>query len=231
MVDKTPNHELSEMRCPISLEDVDLFSPGAQEHWYEAYEILHRDSPIVRIPGEGLGAGSDGFVLTKYEDIAKVVRDPVRYPPSMSLAVERMIEADVSPDESNQVNAMMASILTLRPTIALWRSHRQELTDPWVGPGANRHRAMITATVDELIDSWIDRGEVELISEFARPLPQRVMASVLGFPREDIPDLARWGEAQVEAFVYGRGHRNELSPEQTKSQFERLAEFKESTLR
>ena len=38
---------------------------------------------------------------------------------------------------------------------------------------------MITRHVDELIDNWIDK-EVEFISEFARPLPQRVMASVLG---------------------------------------------------
>ena len=38
---KTPNHALSPMGCPERLEDVDLFSPGAQEHWYEAYPNLH----------------------------------------------------------------------------------------------------------------------------------------------------------------------------------------------
>jgi hypothetical protein len=49
---KPPNHELSEMRCPVALEDVDLFGAGAQEHWYEAYEILHRESPVAS-PGRG----------------------------------------------------------------------------------------------------------------------------------------------------------------------------------
>ncbi len=62
---KTPNHELSPMKCPVTLEDVDLFSPGAQEHWYEAYEILHREDPVHKIPGEGLRPGTDGYVLTK----------------------------------------------------------------------------------------------------------------------------------------------------------------------
>jgi hypothetical protein len=32
MTPKHPNHELSPMACPARLEDVDLFSPGAQEH-------------------------------------------------------------------------------------------------------------------------------------------------------------------------------------------------------
>lgn len=45
MSGKTPNHQLSAMRCPVDLQDVDLFSAGSQEHWYEAYEILHREAP------------------------------------------------------------------------------------------------------------------------------------------------------------------------------------------
>lgn len=224
---KTPNHELSPLKCPMSLDDVDLFSPGAQEHWYEAYPILHRDAPVLRIPGEGFGPGTDGFILSKYEDIARVVRDPVRYPPTLSLAIDSMLGSGVPPEEIPHTNAMMVSMATLRPTIDLWRSHRKELTDPWVGPGASRHQDMIVRCADELIDQWIDRGEVEFISEFARPLPQMVMANVLGLPLEDIPRLAEWGTAQVAAFVYGKGHRNLLSSEEVTAQFRLLDGFKE----
>ena len=225
--EKTPNHHLSALRCPENLEEVDLFSTGAQEHWYEAYEILHRESPVHRIEGEGLGPGTDGYILSRYEDIARVVKDPVRYPPSMSLMIDQLLQADRNPAEMPNANAMMISMMTLRPTIPLWRAHRQELTDPWVGPGADRHEAMITGHVDALIDNWIGRGEVEFISEFARPLPQRVMASVLGFPLADIDRLAEWGNAQVAAFVYGRGHRNQLTRTQQSEQFEKLEGFKE----
>lgn len=224
---KSPNHFLSEMRCPAALEDVDLFSPGAQEHWYEAYEILHEEAPVLRIPGEGLGAASDGYILTRYEDISRVVRDPIRFPPTLSRAIEQMLDSGLAPEEMPQTNAMMVSMMTLRPTIELWRSHRQELTDPWVGPGADRHATMITECVDSLIDQWIDRGEVEFVAEFARPLPQMVMANVLGFPQSDVARLAEWGNAQVAAFVYGRGHRNQLSRDELQAQFEKLDGFKE----
>ena len=227
MNDKTPNNELSAMGCPVTLEDVDLFAPGAQEHWYEAYKILHQQAPVLRLPDEGLGPNSDGFILSKYEDIAKVVRDPIRFPPTLSLAIDQMIASNVPVEDMPRTNAMMASMMTLRPTVELWRAHRQELTDPWVGPGASRHTEMITKTVDGLIDKWIDRGTVEFIDEFARPLPQIVMATILGFPLEDIPQLARWGTAQVAAFVNGKGHRNLLSDEETAEQFKMLDGFKE----
>jgi len=224
---KTPNHGLSALQCPMTLADVDLFAPGAQEHWYEAYPILHREAPVLRIPGGGHKPGSDAFILTKYDDIAMVVRDTVRFPSGLTLAIEQMAKSPLPPEQQPHTNAMMVSMFTLRPTDELYRAHRQELTDPWVGPGASRHNAMIERHANDLIDRWIDRGNVEFISEFARPLPQRVMASVLGLPQEDISQLARWGNAQVYAFVHGRGHRNELTREELDAQFKELDGFKE----
>ncbi|MXY04321.1 MAG: cytochrome P450 [Gammaproteobacteria bacterium] len=215
------------MKCPVTLADVDLFGPGAPEHWYEAYEILHREAPVHCLPGEGPTPDKDAFVLTKYDDIALVVRDPVRFPPLITMGLKQLNESGASPEDVPNLNTMMASMMTLRPTNELYRSHRQELTDPWVGPGASRNTEMITGHVNELIENWIDNdpGEVEFISEFARPLPQRVMNSILGFPQEDIALVEKWGAAQVAPFVYGEGHRNLLSDEQIGEQFEALDEF------
>ena len=211
----------------MTLADVDLFGPGAPEHWYEAYEILHREAPVHRLPGEGPTPDKDAFILTKYDDIALVVRDPVRFPPLITMGLKQLNESGASPEDVPNLNTMMASMMTLRPTNELYRSHRQELTDPWVGPGASRNTEMITGHVNELIENWIDNdpGEVEFISEFARPLPQRVMNSILGFPQEDIALVEKWGAAQVAPFVYGEGHRNLLNDEQIGEQFEALDEF------
>lgn len=235
MTKKTPNHELSEMRCPVSLEDVDLFSAGAQEHWYEGYPILHDQAPVQIIPGEGLGPGSDGYVLSKYSDIARVVRDPDRFKPTLSLAVNAIAAAarrakdnpSSDPRAAPQMNAMIVAMATLRPDKELWRAHRTQLTDPWVGPGATRHAEMIREAADRLIDVWIDRGTVEFVSEFARPLPQIVLATVLGFPLSDVAKLAKWGTAQVAPFVHGKGHRNILAAERVAEQARLLEEFRE----
>jgi cytochrome P450 len=221
MTVKAINHELSPLKCPVSLEDVDLFTPGAQEHWFEAYEIMHREMPILRIPGEGTTPNHDGFVITRYQDIADIVADPVTFPQpgygGAGIAVEE-----------GRPNALVDAMArnTLRPTLELHKRHRMELTDPWVGAvGAPRHRPMVTKYVDQLIDNWIDRGEVEFVSEFAQPLPQLVMTTILGFPLEDMPQLKKWGEAQVRRFVWGRGHRNLMTDEEELENARDLGEF------
>lgn len=235
MSDKNPEQDLSPVGCPHSLADVDLFAPGAQEHWYDAYPILHAEAPVQVLEGQGPDGVSDAYVLTCYEDIERVVKDPVRYTPVMSMKVDELQQlldrGEEPPRDASRFNLALDSVRTLRPTVELWRAHRQQLTDPWVGPGAKRHTDMIRAYVDELIDSWIDRddgdgkGTVEFIDEFARPLPQLVMAAVLGFPKEDVPQLANWGSAQVMQYVYGRGHMNILSEAETLTQAEQLDGF------
>ena len=224
MAQRHPNHELSPMACPHALAEVDLFGPGAAEHWYEAYDILHAEAPVLRLPGEGLTPDRDAFVLTKHADISRVVKDWARFPPTLDLLVAHIQQSGQLPREMPDLDAMVQSIVSLRPTQELWRAHRQELTDPWVGPGATRHRAMITAHVDHLIDQWIAcDGPVDFVAEFARPLPQRTMASVLGFPLKDIPQLEVWGNAQVMSYVHGCGHNNVLTAEQTAEKFRLLA--------
>jgi len=229
MTENTPNHELSPMKCPHSLEDVDLFSEGAPEHWYECYDILHKEAPVHRIPGEGFEPGTDAFILSKHEDIARVVRDEERFPVLGSMAVKALVEAETDPENTPGITTLIGSMLTLRPNPDMWRSHRQELTDPWVGPGASRNEPMVKQVVKDHIDSWIDRGEVEWIGEFAQPVPQTVMANILGWPLSDLKLLKYYGDGTVKPFVYGSKHNNQLPEDEIKSQFEVLEEFKQYT--
>lgn len=225
MMERHVNHEQSAIACPHALADVDLFGPGAAEHWYEAYDILHAEAPVLRLPGQGLTPERDAYVLTKYADIARVVRDWERYPPTLSLLVAQIQASGQLAREMPDIDAMVQSIVSLRPTPELWRAHRQQLTDPWVGPGAGRHAAMITRHTNALIDDWIGDARIDFVPQFARRLPQRTMASVLGFPLEDIPQLEIWGNAQVMSYVHGCGHNNILTPEQTREKFRLLAGF------
>ncbi len=223
------NHELSPMKCPVNLEDVDLFGEGAAEHWYEMYEILHRDAPVLRIPGGGLTPGTDAYVLTKHADVQRVVKDTERYTSLTQKRITDYANEGLTAEKTYELyhNLMQASMVSLRPTQELYIKHRKELTDPWVGTGAMRHRELITKLANDLIDEWIDDGEVDFVRQFARPLPQRVFASVLGFPFEDIPKLEAWGNAVVIPFVHGTGLKHEITPDQAKDMIARLQGFQE----
>ena len=51
-----PHDKINEdtAKCPMSLGEVDLFESGAQNFWYDSYKILHKESPVHKIPGEGM---------------------------------------------------------------------------------------------------------------------------------------------------------------------------------
>ena len=49
--------------------------------------------------------------------------------------------------------------------------------------------------VNELVDGFADRGRCEFVADFADHYPVQVICEVLGVPREDHDDFARWGES------------------------------------
>ena len=66
--------------------------------------------------------------------------------------------------------------------------------------GAETRRDLITRTVNDLLDDFVDAGEVEYMEAFAIPLPVRVITTMMGFPLADIPKLKTWSEAWVAPF-------------------------------
>lgn len=214
------------VRCPVHLEDVDLFEPGAQEYWFDAYRILHRDAPVHRIAGEGEHPGTDAFIISRYEDIVRIVKDPETFPFRHEQGagnLERELIAEQGFGEA--VNA----VSTLRPDIEQHKQHRHQLTDPWVGPGADRHQAMVEAEAHRLIDQFAapegKTADIEYVKAFAAPLPQIVITTILGFPLADMPKLREWEAAQVRRFVFGRTHKNILTDEEERENAATLVDF------
>ena len=55
----------------------------------------------------------------------------------------------------------------------------------------------VETVVNDLIDQFIDKGEVDLVWEFAIPLPCTVIADQLGVPRDKIWRLKEWSDAML----------------------------------
>ncbi len=53
-------------------------------------------------------------------------------------------------------------------------------------------RGAIAETAGELIDNVIERGSMDMVADFANPLPAIVTARLLGVPREDHKQLHAW---------------------------------------
>lgn len=66
----------------------------------------------------------------------------------------------------------------------------------------------IAALSHQLIDAF-PKGEVDLISAFAQPIPVIIIARLLGVPEERAPDLLRWSNAMVAMYQAGRSRADE----------------------
>ncbi len=62
---------------------------------------------------------------------------------------------------------------------------------------AESMRADIVDCAGKLIDGVRDRGEMDLIADFAVELPTRVIARILGIGDADLPQVFRWVQAMV----------------------------------
>ena len=59
-------------------------------------------------------------------------------------------------------------------------------------------QAAISEVADELVDDMIDRGKTDVVADLAKPLPNRLIAMMLGIPREDHERFLAWSDAIVE---------------------------------
>ena len=76
----------------------------------------------------------------------------------------------------------------------------------------SRRVAAMADEVEALAHALIDAmpaGPFDLLEAFARPLPVRVIARLLGVPEADAPDLLRWSNAMVGMYQAGRDEADE----------------------
>jgi cytochrome P450 len=58
----------------------------------------------------------------------------------------------------------------------------------------------ISKIVNDLIDSFIDKGECEFVSDYAVPIPATIIADQLGVPRKMLKKLKLWSDAMIVSF-------------------------------
>jgi cytochrome P450 len=132
-------------------------------------------------------------LVARYEDVLAIFKDErfvkdwrkvltpeqraqiPQIPPVMEPLSKNMLETD--PPDHERLRALVSKAFTPR-LIA-------------------RMRPRIQAIADSLLDAVEDRGEMDLIDDYAFPLPITVIAELLGVPSEDRNKFRAWTDAAV----------------------------------
>jgi cytochrome P450 len=167
----------------------DPLAPGFVESPYEQYAALRAADPVHR--SELLS----GWVLTRYADVDRVLRDGDVSVEPTSAAGNPVIDAEI---ERMERGGRSAATLVLRDDPDHARLRR--LMQAPFGPRAvERMRDTVAARVAEALDSAIGShgagartGQIDVVADFAYPLPVALFCELLGVPAEDSPKFRTW---------------------------------------
>jgi cytochrome P450 len=169
------------------VNDFDLDS----EEFAAKYDRLVEELP-VKCPVLRSNVGTGYYVLTRYDDVRSAGQDWRTFSSAQGFIPNRPEGMELMyPNEADP------------PYHTQWR----RVLNPHFGPEAvEAYRDQIAAIMNAHIDTFIDRGECELVSEFAYPIPGAVFFTCfLGLPAESAAEFQTAAYAALSGPVEGRG--------------------------
>ncbi|HJT38243.1 MAG TPA: cytochrome P450 [Actinomycetota bacterium] len=158
------------------------FEPGFTDNPYPQYAGMRATDPVHLTPLEF-------WVLFGYEDIARFLRDPtlsVEDANARPTAVDQMI-IDAVGDRAARGSRAMLNVDPPDHTRL-----RKLVTKAFTPRVIENLRPRIRSMVDAMLDDAEKRGGMDLIADFAFPLPFAVISEMLGVPAVDGDKLRGW---------------------------------------
>jgi cytochrome P450 len=168
--------------------------PGNAAFRADPFPVFHRlrlEDPVHRSQAVG------GWVLTRYADVQTILRDP-------SLSSDRITPFfdDLAPEQRAETKELGDSLRkwTVFSDPPQHTRLRALFNKAFTSRAIERLRPGIEQVVHDLLTPALARGHIDLIAEFAYPLPAVVICEMIGLPREDIDNIKVWSAA-IEAFL------------------------------
>jgi cytochrome P450 len=146
---------------------------------FEFYSSMRKNNPIV------FDEQTKQWILYRYNDIEKILRDPIKFSSKFKLS---------QIPEEYQENLNRQSLLNTDPPYH--RKLRSIVDTLFVPIEISRLGPRIEIIANSLIDKIIekDNNTMDLITDFAYPLPATVIAELLGVPSEDQDTFHQWAD-------------------------------------
>ncbi|MFI0739831.1 cytochrome P450 [Streptomyces sp. NPDC021100] len=191
MHDKTDDHTAA---APPALPEgptPPLFTWEFASDPYPAYAWLREHAPVHRT---ALPSGVEAWLVTRYADARQALADQrlSKNPVHHSEAAHGKGKVGIPGERSAN---LMTHLLNIDPPdhTRLRRLVSKAFTPRRVAEFAPR----VQELTDRLIDGFAERGEADLIHEFAFPLPIYAICDMLGVPPEDQDDFRDWAGMMI----------------------------------
>jgi cytochrome P450 len=177
------------------IDDLKLTDPEVHEDPYEFYALMRSECPVYKMPETGF------YIVSKYQDVLAVLRDTKRFSNELVETRKEIREEAKSPIDKMYHTDGWVLVDTLHHTDPpLHTRYRRPIERTFTASRVREMTPYIDQVVGDLIDEFIDDGEIDFVTRFSVPLPCRVIADQFGVPRDDVDNLKKWSEAQMDAY-------------------------------
>jgi cytochrome P450 PksS len=140
----------------------------------------------------------NAWVVTRYADISSALRDPALSSQRMDLIVRYQLR-NHDPAVAKDFERVGLQHMLFRDGA---EHHRlRVLGNRGFTPSMlDRARPMVQRVVDSLLDQVQSKGRMDLVEDFAQPLPALAIAELFGIPAEDRQKFQEWSNAAATFF-------------------------------
>jgi cytochrome P450 len=206
--------------CDCDFDDIQI---GTPEYFADPYPVLNELRETCAVHWSTF---LNGWALSRYEDVEWCLGAPLtfssaynsarkidRLPPDLQQRARPLIDQvdgrmviSQDPPQHTQQRKILSRALNVK--------HVNELDDT------------VRQYTLELIDAHRDKRAMDLLHDFARPLPGMVLAKLLGVPTEDRERFIAWGMA-VAAFSISSGDNVEAVVDNALHAYQEMGDYVE----
>lgn len=163
-----------------------FFDPEYRRNPHPVLARLRASDPVHKSPA--------GWIITRHADVVRLNRDP-------------RCGRDTRKSRGNGLARRCAAYPGLTETMATFMLHldppdhtriRKLMAHAFTPKAIDAMQASVERVARRLLDQLPDHGPIDLMKDFAKPLPVTVICDLMQIPRDDFPQLERWSDAIVE---------------------------------
>ena len=157
---------------------------------YPTYARLRAEAPVSRVR---LPDGQSAWLVTRYDDVAAVLKDE-RFVKDRSRVLSPK-QAAKQPWIPSLFKPLARNMLDVDPPD---HTRLRQLVHKAFAPRLiERLRERVQALTEELISAAERRGRMDLIADYALPIPTTIISEMLGVPASDRHRFHRWSRVIV----------------------------------
>ncbi len=170
--------------------NVNIASSAFKANPYPFYARLRAEAPVYSVP---LPDKQAAWLVTRYDDVVTVLKDE-RFAKDrlQALTPEQVAKLPWIPKKFMPLNRNMLDLDA--PDHTRLRSLVHKVFTPRL---VENMRVRVQNLTEELLDAVQGRGHMDLIRDYALPLPTTIISQMLGVPEKDRNKFHRWSSRIV----------------------------------